>query len=141
MIIFNVAAPQQVEKFFSSPSFGVAGASTDQKKFGNKVLRTYLEYGLKAYPINPRHKTIESLPCLAKVSELPKEVKSLSIITPPLITEIIVEEAITKGIENIWMQPGAESAEAIQLCRDHGINVIGDGSCVMVALKERNQRA
>lgn len=50
------------------------------------------------------------------------------------MTEKVVEEAARKGIKNIWMQPGAESQSAIAYCRDRGINVIGDGSCILIAL-------
>jgi uncharacterized protein len=46
----------------------------------------------------------------------------------------VVEAAIAKGIENIWMQPGAESAAAVDRCRQAGINVIADGSCLLVVM-------
>ncbi len=55
-------------------------------------------------------------------------------ITPPQVTEKIVAAAIAHGIENIWMQPGAESAAAVELCREQGVNVIADGSCILVVL-------
>ena len=32
------------------------------------------------------------------------------------------------------MQPGAESRRAVEICREHGINVIADGSCILVVL-------
>jgi hypothetical protein len=32
------------------------------------------------------------------------------------------------------MQPGAESPRAIAYCREQGINVIADGSCLLVVL-------
>ena len=129
-----MAFPQPIEKFLSSPSFGVVGASNDRNKFGNKVLRKYLEHDLKAYPVNPGEKEIEGLPSIRSVKELPPDTKSISIITPPEVTETIVQEAIEKGIENIWMQPGAQSAQAVQEAKAHGINVIADGSCILVQL-------
>jgi predicted CoA-binding protein len=61
-------------------------------------------------------------------------VKSLSIITPPQVTEQLVEQAIAHGIQNVWMQPGAESAPAIARCEQAGINVIADGTCLLVVL-------
>ncbi|HVN42230.1 MAG TPA: CoA-binding protein, partial [Steroidobacteraceae bacterium] len=77
--------------------------------------------------------------CVAHVADLPPEVKSLSVITPPGVTERIVGEAIAKGIENIWMQPGAESVAAVEACHRAGINVIADGSCVLVVLGYRDR--
>jgi uncharacterized protein len=32
------------------------------------------------------------------------------------------------------MQPGAQSPEAVEECTRHGINVIADGSCILVVL-------
>src|SRR3990172_7564994 len=113
-----------MEKFFDSPAFGVVGASTLREKYGNKVLRCYLQHGRKAVPVNPREKQIEGVPCAASVDALPADVKSISVITPPKVTEEVVEAAIKKGIRNVWMQPGAESAKAITRCEQAGVNVI-----------------
>ncbi|BCR03376.1 CoA-binding protein [Desulfuromonas versatilis] len=124
----------KIEEFLKSPAFGVAGASTDRHKYGNKVLRCYLQKGKKAIPVNPREAEVEGVACVASVKDLPAEVKSLSIITPPRITEQVVAEAIAKGIENIWMQPGAESPAAVAAAEKAGLNVIADGSCLLVVL-------
>jgi len=125
--------------FLSAKAFGVAGASTNREKYGNKVLRCYLQHDRKAIPVNPRGKIIEGIPCVASVNELPAEVGALSIITPPKITERIVEEAIACGIGNLWMQPGAESPRAVALAQEAGINVIADGSCLLVVLGFREE--
>lgn len=125
---------EQFKSFFESTAFGVVGASSAREKYGNKVLRCYMQHKLKVYPVNPNEKMIEGLDCVVDVSKLADEVKSISIITPPKVTEKIVEQAILKGIKNIWMQPGAESASAIELCKKNNINVIGDGSCLLVIL-------
>jgi predicted CoA-binding protein len=122
------------KSFLASKAFGVVGASKDRNKFGNKVLRCYQQHNMTVYAVNPTETEIEGAVCYSKVSELPADVKSISIITPPQRTERIVQEAIKHGIENIWMQPGAESAAAIEQCQKHGINVIGDGSCILVVL-------
>jgi len=120
--------------FLSSEAFGVVGASTNREKYGNKVLRCYLQHGMTAIPVNPRGDKVEKIPCVATVAELPRAVKSISIITPPAITERVVEEAIARGISGIWMQPGAESRRAVQRATEAGLNVIADGSCLLVVL-------
>ena len=130
---------EKFDKFFESKAFGVVGASANRDKFGNKVLRVYLQHGKKAIPVNPREKEIEGIPCVAGIPDLPAEVKSISVITPPAVTEQVVEMAIAKGIENIWMQPGAESSVAVDKCRKNNINVIADGSCILVVLGYKDQ--
>jgi predicted CoA-binding protein len=125
---------EQFDKFFSSEAFGVVGASANRDKYGNKVLRVYLQHKMRVIPVNPREQEIEGLPCVAGIAELPSEVKSISVITPPAVTEQVVEMAIAKGIENIWMQPGAESSVAVDRCLKNNINVIADGSCILVKI-------
>ena len=125
---------KKIAQFLTADAFGVAGASTNRAKYGNKVLRCYQQHNRRVIPINPRAEVIENLPCVASVADLPAEVTSLSIITPPMITEQVVEQAIACGIKNIWMQPGAESPNAIARCEEAGINLIADGSCLLVVL-------
>jgi predicted CoA-binding protein len=127
-------ARDPIERFLAAPAFGVAGASARRQKFGNKVLRCYQQAGRRAIPVNPREREIEGAACVASVLELPDEVRSLSVITSPAVTERVVEEAIRRGIEHVWMQPGAESPVAVAACRAAGINVIADGSCLLVVL-------
>jgi predicted CoA-binding protein len=127
----------EIEEFLKAAAFGVVGASADRSKYGNRVLRCYQMRGLTAVPVNPREKEIEGVPCVASVADLPATVTSISIITPPLMTERVVEEAAGKGIRNVWMQPGAESPRAVEFCREHGVNVIADGSCILVVLGYR----
>jgi predicted CoA-binding protein len=129
----------QIEQFLASPAFGVAGASPRREKYGNKVLRCYLQHGRKAIPVNPREQAVEGVPCVATVSDLPADVKSLSIITPPQVTEQVVEQAIARGIRNVWMQPGAESEKAVARCREAGVNVIADGTCLLVVMGYHEQ--
>jgi len=125
---------EQIEQFLASPAFGVVGASTNPQKYGNKVLRCYQQSGRKVVPVNPNEPEIEGIPCAAVISDLPVEVESISMITPPAVTAQLVPVAIEKGIRNIWMQPGAEHPEAVVLCRNRGVNVIADGSCLLVVL-------
>jgi uncharacterized protein len=130
--------PEKIDKFFDSKGYGVVGASANREKYGNKVLRCYLQNGYRVTPVNPREKEIEGVPCVASVLDLPDDVKSISLITPPQVTEEVVEAAAGKGIENVWMQPGAESRKAIETCLRNNINVIADGNCILVVLGYRD---
>jgi len=128
-----------IDRFLTSPAYGVVGASSRRFKYGNKVLRCYQQNGRRAIPVNPHEPVIEGADCVASVLDLPDDVTSISVITPPAVTERVVEHAISKGIQNVWMQPGAESDRAIEACVAAGINVIADGSCVLVVLGYRER--
>ena len=63
---------------------------------------------------------------------------AISIITPPKVTEAVVEEAGRLGIRHVWMQPGAESDAAIARATELGMNVIAGGPCLLVVLGFRD---
>jgi uncharacterized protein len=125
---------EQINEFLNGLSFAVLGASPRRHKYGNKVLRCYLQNGRTAYPINPSVSEVEGVEAYASLSDLPESVHAISIITPPDVTEQIVEDAIELGIQHIWMQPGAESSIAVERAEQAGINVISGGPCLLVVL-------
>ena len=130
-------AHASIRAFLDGRTFAVAGASRDRSKYGNKVLRCYQQHGLTAYPLNPHETEIEGVACFRDIASLPEPVHGLSIITPPPVTERLVEEAAVAGIRHVWMQPGAESARAVQRARALGIDVIANGPCLLVSLGYR----
>ena len=123
-----------IEVFLKASTFAVAGASQDRSKYGNKVFRAIVSSGRTVYPLNPTAVEVESHPAFATISELPVVPESLSIVTPPNVTRQVIQKAIAVGVKNIWMQPGAEDDQASRAARDAGLNVIDDGSCVLVSL-------
>ena len=128
---------QRIEDFLSQGPWAVVGASTDREKYGNKVLRAYLQRGLEVYAINPRADDVEGVTSFADVDALPEGVQGLSIVTPPQVTEQVVERAAARGIRKLWMQPGAESARAIERAEELGLSVIAGGPCALVTLGYR----
>lgn len=123
---------EKIALFLQSEAFAVAGASKRPDKFGNKILKCYQKKKYRVIPIHPLEQQIEGVACVAGVADLPAEVVSMSMVTPPAVTEKLVRHAADKGILNIWMQPGAESPTAVSFCEEHGINVIADGTCALV---------
>jgi predicted CoA-binding protein len=128
---------ESIAAFLAGDTFAVAGASQDRSKYGNKVLRCYQQHGRKVFPLNPRAAEIEGLACFADVASLPEPVHGLSIITPPSVTETLVEEAAAAGIRHVWMQPGAESPRAVARARELGLGLIAHGPCLLVVLGYR----
>ena len=128
---------QRIAEFLEAGPFAVAGASNDPSKYGNKVVTTLVEAGFEVFPVNPREESIEGLvayPDLASVPADPAPPRGVSIITPPAITERIVEQAAAAGIPRVWMQPGAESEVAVARARELGLEVIAGGPCILVAV-------
>jgi predicted CoA-binding protein len=120
--------------FLAGGPHAVVGASRDRDKYGNKVLRCYLQHGRRVFPVNPQAAQIEGLAAYGDLGTLPEPVHGISVITPPRISEWVIEQAAALGIERVWMQPGAESIAAIARAEAAGMSVIADGSCILVEL-------
>jgi len=129
----------RIEAFLASDSFAVVGASADRSKYGNKVLRCYQQNGKQVFPINPRVSEVEGLRAYPSLAALPAPIRAISVITPPTATEQVVREAHAAGVRHVWMQPGAESDEAVRTAELLGMNVIAGGPCVLVVLGYRER--
>ena len=128
-----------IEAFLAHPPFAVVGASRDRHKYGNKVLRAYQQRGLPVVAVNPHETEIEGTRCVPRLEDIDPEPGAVSIITPPDITEHVVEEAGRLGIRHLWMQPGAESEAALERAEQLGIEVIAGGPCALVVFGYRER--
>ncbi len=131
----SMDSEQRIRAFLEQGPWAVVGASRDRSKFGNKVLRCYLQHRRSPlYPINPNEGEIERLAAYPGLAATPVTPRAVSIITPPPVTEKVVEDAIALGIAHLWMQPGAESSLAVERAEEAGISVISGGPCLLVTL-------
>ena len=120
-----------VEQFLAQSHLGLVGASRGGKKFGNAVLRELTKRGYRVSVVHPEAAEIDGVRCVPSVSELPDEVGGIVLVVPPGQTENVVREAAATGVRHIWMQQGSESAAAIELCREGGIDLV-HGECILM---------
>ena len=129
-----VVVKNDITKFFSSKAYAVVGVSRDKKKFGSTVFRAMNSRFFTVYPVNPHLSTFDDVQCVATVRDLPDEVQSVVIVVHPEDARHILTECKHKGIENIWLQPGAESDDAIEFAKHNGMNVIHH-QCILMFLE------
>jgi predicted CoA-binding protein len=122
-----------IDTFLAGDSFAVVGASADRNKYGNKVLRAYLQAGRRVFPVNPKLDEVEGQRAYPDLASLPERVFGVSVVTPPAVTKSIVEQAAAAGIRHLWMQPGAESEAAVARAHELGLALIHSGPCALVA--------
>ena len=125
---------ERVDEFLDGSAHAIVGASRDRAKYGNKVLRAYLQKNRLVFPVNPNADEVEGVKAYPNLASLPQTVHGISVITPPDVTDAIVEQAGKLGIKNVWMQPGAESERAVERAEQLGMSVISGGPCALVAL-------
>jgi len=124
-----------IQEFISERVWAVVGASTDPNKYGHKIFRTLRQAGYIVYPVNPKGGEIEGVTVYPSLADLPERPAVVDIVVPPKVTESIVRQCAQLGLKRVWMQPGAESEEAIRFCREHGIKVVYN-ACAMIRRRE-----
>jgi uncharacterized protein len=126
-----LATKAAIDEFIAQPALAIAGASRDGKKFGNAVYRDLKSKGYHVFAVNPNAEAIDGDPCYPSLSDLPEKVGGVVIITPPAVSEKLVQEAAQAGITRVWLQQGAESPAAVKFCQQNGISVV-TGECILM---------
>ena len=117
------------------PSVAVIGASRDRTKFGNKAVRAYLRQGWQVYPVNPNPDSIEGLPVFASILDVPVVLDRAALYVPPEVGVRLLTDMHSKGIRELWVNPGAESPELIAEAQRLGLGPIQ--ACAIVDIGER----
>jgi uncharacterized protein len=120
-----------VDGFLDARRIAIAGVSRSGRGFGNAVLKDLREKGYEVRIVHPEAAEIAGLPCSPSLELLAGEVEAVVVITPPSSTETLVRQAAAAGIRRVWMQPGAESEDAIRFCEKEGIDLV-HGLCILM---------
>ncbi|MCL5027942.1 MAG: CoA-binding protein [Bacteroidetes bacterium] len=122
---------KMIDEFLSSKKLAIVGVSRNGKKFGNTVINELRTKGYKVFPVNSHAKKINDEECFSNLNMLPEKVDGAVIVVPFYEAERVVRDALNAGINNIWLQQGSESKEAINFCESNGMNVIY-GECILM---------
>ena len=113
----------------------IVGASSNRERFANKAVRAYRDLGWTVYPVHPREKEVEGIPCVATVAEVSGRARTMSLYVDPAVGLSVVEAAPSKGVRDIYVNPGAGSPELVGRIRELGMNPIE--ACSIVAMGRR----
>jgi predicted CoA-binding protein len=112
----------------------IIGASADRQKFGNKAVRAFLQQGCEVYPVNPKETTIEGQPVYRTLAAVPVRPQKVSIYLPPALVLKLLPEIAAKGCDELWLNPGTESAEVVAEAERLGLKVVQACSILAVGL-------
>ena len=112
-------------------SVAILGASTNRQKYGNRAVRGFAAAGYEVYPINPSCDEIESIKCYPNLASLPAKPDIISIYTPPVITEKLMEQIAAVKAGEVYFNPGCENDAVKEKAAALGIDAIF--ACSIVA--------
>ncbi|MDI6865510.1 acetate--CoA ligase alpha subunit [Thermodesulfovibrio yellowstonii] len=125
-----------IDFIFNPSSIAVVGASQEEKKVGNAVLKNLINgYTGKIYPVNPGRTEILSLPCYPSVSAIPDRVDLAIIVIPAKAVADSLKDCakagvkgvvvITAGFKEVGGDGVAREKEIVEIVRSAGIKMVG----------------
>ena len=129
----------KVNDFLNQKRIAVIGVSRDRSHHpvGNLIYQRLKKTGHEVFAVNPNIQTFDGGHCYPNVQSIPGGVDGAVVITKPEITEKVVRDCSDAGVHRVWIHEGmprnatSVSAEAVEFCRKHDINVIA-GACPMM---------
>jgi predicted CoA-binding protein len=106
----------------------------DRSKFGNKAVRAFVRQGYMVYPVNPKEPLVEGLVAFKTIGEVPVRPQLISVYLPPPVVLKVLPDIAAKGCDELWLNPGTESAEVMALAEQLKLNVIQACSIVAIGL-------
>lgn len=125
---------QIITVFFENKELALVGVSATKGKFGNVLFKELKKKSFTVYPVHPTMKDFEGEICYASIADLPNQLKSVVINTKPENTLKLLPEVKAKGIENVWLQQGAENQACIDEAKKLGLNFISK-ECLLMFLE------
>ncbi|MGA3022645.1 MAG: CoA-binding protein [Thermoplasmata archaeon] len=114
-------------------TIAVVGLSDKPDRDSNEVARYLQAQGYRIVPVNPMLTEVLGERAYPSLSAIPADVRvdlvdvfRRSDQVPP-----VVEEAIARGAQTVWMQLGVENAPAAAKARGAGVTVV-ENLCIMV---------
>jgi predicted CoA-binding protein len=95
-------------------SIAVIGATDRPAKYGGIIYRDLKRKGYRVFGVNPYRETVDGDPCWKTVLDLPETPSIADFVIPAKRGLEVLDECEQAGIRNIWLQPGAESAQLMQ---------------------------
>lgn len=116
----------------------VIGASNDRRKFGNRAVRAFKRQGYTVIPINPHEANVDGDKAYPSVLDVPGTIDMATVYVHAEPGVRVMEELATKGVGEVWLNPGADDDRVVARARALGLNVIQ--ACSIVGIGESPYR-
>ena len=127
--------PPAIAAFIGGKRIVVAGVSRSGNAPANAILRRLRDTGHEAIPVNPNASEIEGGKCYPNLASVPDPIHGVMVVTHPAVSVEVARSALERGIRHIWFHrsfgSGSVSTEAVELCRQGGIEPIVGGCPLM----------
>jgi predicted CoA-binding protein len=104
----------------------IVGLSDNEERYSHRVGKFLKARGYTIIPVNPNYETVLGEKSYPSLLDIPGDVDVVDIFRKPEAVDEIVDEAIKKGVNVVWMQEGVINYKAAQKAKDAGLQVVMD---------------
>ena len=113
-----------IRQIYSLKNVAVVGMSKNEGKAAHYVPKYLSQQGYNIIPINPTADKILEKKSYHSIEEVDQPIDIVDVFRPSDQVLPVVQEAIKKKPKVIWLQEGIHNAEAEELARKEGIQVV-----------------
>ena len=126
-----------IDGLIAPRSVAIIGASDDATRIGGRPIAAMIKAGYQGriLPVNPKHATIQGLPCFASVDDLPETPDAALIAVPARMVPDAIRSLGRKGCKaatlfsagfaEVGEDGEAAQRELVTLARNHGMRILG----------------
>lgn len=112
-------------------TLAVIGLSDDPSRPSYGVSAYMQMHGYRILPINPAISEVLGERCYPTLSDLPERPHVVNVFRLPKFISGIVDEMLTLGLRDLWVQLGIRNLEAAAFAESNGIRVVMD-RCILI---------
>ncbi len=120
----------EAREFMKFKNWVVAGDVMNEQKYAYKIVKALKSNGFEVERLHPKedHESVHN-----SILEIDHNIDVLDLCINPKSGINIVKEAKEKGIDKILIQPGAESNEILDFCRENNMTAVE--GCALVEVR------
>ena len=112
-------------------TLAVIGLSDDPSRPSYGVSAYMQMHGYRILPVNPAVSEVLGERCYPTLSDLPERPDVVNVFRLPKFISGIVDEMLTLGLRDLWVQLGIRNLEAAAFAECNGIRVVMD-RCILI---------
>lgn len=113
------------------PTLAVIGLSDDSARPSHSVSAYMQRAGYRILPVNPALTEVLGERCYANLQELPEKPDVVNVFRLPRFLPGIVDEMMSLGLRNLWVQLGILHAGTAETAEAAGMRVVMD-RCILI---------
>jgi predicted CoA-binding protein len=117
---------EAVQKLLAMDTWAVVGLSNDQSRAAYDVARFLQDKGKRIVPVHPSAPVVHGEQGFPTLADIPFDVDVVDCFVRSELVGPVVDQAVEKGAQGVWMQLGVVDRAAGRRAEDAGLVVVMD---------------